>query len=230
MLFSKLIKPDWRSHGGLDVEGPDVLPLLLQQGNQEIDAHVDVLDQLIVVHLDVTDSNGQAQNLLHLELDGGFHLTDLGGHIVTSGQDTWKLTGFVQTWSQEPWDLSDQSIGGQESVVLFSEFLDEFLVLVQLFQVFDGHVWDAGFDGFINMRLVTENADGKFWLGDVWKLDGTGESLVLLWIVVLEHDLELNGFSKFSVLVLAGGDHFGDLLVERVPVDFRHVDLKQNKW
>jgi len=187
------------------VERPDVLPLLLQQGNQEIDAHVDVLDQLIVVHLDVTDGNSQAQNLLHLELDGGFHLTDFGGHVVSGGQNTWKFTGFVQTWSQKSWNLSDQSIGSQESVVLFSQFLDEFLVLVQLFQVFDGHVWDAGLDGFINMRLVTENADGKFWLGGVWELDGTGESLVLLWIVVLEHDLEKKEEKNTVIFSLNGG-------------------------
>jgi len=47
-----------------------------------------------------------------------------------------------------------------------------------------------------------------------------------VFIVVFDDPyLELNGFSKFSVLVLAGGNHFGDLLVQVIPVDFRHVDL-----
>ena len=60
---------------------------------------------------------------------------------------------------------------------------------------------------------------GVFWVFAVFSV-----------FIILFSDpyLELNGFSKFSVLVLAGGNHFGDLLVESVPVDFRHVDLKQN--
>merc|ERR1712173_298604 len=113
--------------------------------------------------------------------------------------------------------------GGQESVVFFGELFNQFFVLVELFQVIDGHVWDAEFGGFINMGLVTEDANGKFWSSGVWELDGTGESLVLLWIVVFEHDLKLNGFSEFSVFVLAGLEHFGDLLVELISVDFRHI-------
>merc|ERR1719326_494692 len=167
-ILNKLVKSDCWSHGGFDVEGPDVLPLLLQQGNQEIDGHVDI-----------TDSNGQAQNFFHLEFDGLFHFFDFGDHIVSLGQNSWKLTGFVQTWSQQSRNLSDQSIGSQESVVFFGKFLDELLVLVEFFQVIDGHVWDAEFGGFINMGLVTEDANGEFWSSGVWELDGTGESLVL---------------------------------------------------
>merc|ERR1712233_207643 len=90
-----------------------------------------------------------------------------------------------------------------------ASFLTNFFVLVELFQVIDGHVWDVVFDGFIDMGLVSEDANGEFWSSGVWELDGTGESLVLLWIVVFEHDLKLNGFSEFSVFVLAGLDHFG---------------------
>jgi len=148
---------------------------------------------------------------------------DLSDHIVSLSQNGWKLTGFVQTWSQQSRNLSDQSIGGQESVVFFGELFNQLFVLVELFQVFDGHVWDVMFDGFIDMGLVTEDANGKFWSSGVWELDGTGESLVLLWIVVFEHDLKLNGFGEFSVFVLAGLDHFGDLLVELISVDFRHI-------
>jgi hypothetical protein len=191
-----LVKPDWWSHGGFDVERSNILPLLLQQTNQEIDGHVDVLDQLVVVHLHVTNGNGQTKNFLHLEFNGSFHLLDFSDHIVSLSQNTWKLTGFVQTWSEQSWDLPDQSIGGQESVVFFRKFFDELFVFVELFQVIDGHVWDVVFGGFIDMRLVSENANGEFWLGDVWELDGTGESLVFLGIVVLEHDLFRGGKEK----------------------------------
>jgi hypothetical protein len=224
-----LVKSDGWAHGGRDVEGSDVLPLFLKKRDQEVNAHVDVLDQLIVVHVNITDGNSQAQDLLHLELDGGLHLSNLSVHVVASRQDTWKLTGLVQTWSQQSWNLSDQSIGSQESVVFFGELFDELFVLVEFFQVVDGHVWDVEFGGFINMGLVTEDANGEFWSSGVWQFDGTGESLVLLWIVVFEHDLKLNGFGEFSVFVLAGLDHFGDLLVELISVDFRHIRSETKK-
>ena len=41
--------------------------------------------------------------------------------------------------------------------------------------------------------------------------------------------LKLDGFSEFSVFVLAGLDHFGDLLVELISVDFRHIRRSETK-
>jgi len=185
-----LIKPNWWPHGRLNMQTPNILPLLLQQTNQEINAHINILDQLIVVHINVANGNRQTKHFLHLELDGGFHLFDLTNHIVSLRQNTWKLTGFVQTWSQQPRDLSDQSVGGQESVVLFGELFDELLVLVELFQVVDGHVGDVVLGGFVDVRLVSEDAHGEFRSSGVWQLDGTGESLVFLRVVVFKHDLD----------------------------------------
>ena len=51
------------SHGALDVEGAHVLPVLLQEGHQEVDGQMDVLDQLVLVHLDVADSDVKAEHL-----------------------------------------------------------------------------------------------------------------------------------------------------------------------
>merc|ERR1711941_263573 len=129
-----LVESDSWAHGGLDVERSHVLPLLLEERNQEVDAHVDVLDQLIVVHGHITDGNSQAQHLFHLELDGGLHLANFSDHVVTSAQNTWELTRLVQTWSQQSRDLSDQSVRSQESVVLFGELLDHFLSLLSFFK------------------------------------------------------------------------------------------------
>jgi len=186
---SDLVESNWGSHGALDVERSDVLPLLLQQGHQEIDGHVDVLDELIIAHLHVTDGDGQAENLLHLELDGGFHLANLGVHVVASGEDRWKLTSLVETRSEQTRDLSNERVGSEEGVVLFGKLLHELLVLVELFEVFDRHAWDAVLVGLIDMRLVTEDTYGELGSSNVGKLDGTAETLVLLGIVVLEHDL-----------------------------------------
>ena len=55
------------THGGLDVEGLDVVPVLLEKGDQEVDGDEDVLPQLGGVHDDVTDDNTETQDLLELE-------------------------------------------------------------------------------------------------------------------------------------------------------------------
>lgn len=46
-----------------------------------------------------------------------------------------ELSGLGETRTQETRDLLDESIGGDESVVLACELLDELLVLVELLQV-----------------------------------------------------------------------------------------------
>ena len=61
--MSRLVKTDGGSHGALDVEGPDVLPVLLEQRHQEVDGQVDVEDQLVLCHSNVADSDVQAQDL-----------------------------------------------------------------------------------------------------------------------------------------------------------------------
>ena len=79
------VKPLDRSHGGLDVQGLDVLPVLLQQRHEEVHGQVDVLDELLLGHSHVADSHGEAEDLLHLELDGGLQVQDLGLQVVAVG-------------------------------------------------------------------------------------------------------------------------------------------------
>ena len=57
------VEPLNGSHGGLDVQGPHVLPVLLQQRHEEVHGEVDVLDEVLLGHTDVTDGHGQAQDL-----------------------------------------------------------------------------------------------------------------------------------------------------------------------
>jgi hypothetical protein len=91
------------AHGGLDVQGLDVLPLLLavnrkisqsaylsrqkqskdlQQRDQEVDGQHDVLHDFVLGHGNVTDGNSQTQDLLQLELDGGSDFVGLLGEVV----------------------------------------------------------------------------------------------------------------------------------------------------
>jgi len=63
-----LVEAVGRAHGGLDVDRLDVLPVLLQQRDEEVDGHLRVDEDLALGHLDVADGHGEAQHLLQLEL------------------------------------------------------------------------------------------------------------------------------------------------------------------
>ena len=88
------VKPLDRSHGGLDVQGLHVLPVLLQQGDQEVHGEMDVLDELLLSHPDIADRHGQTEDLLHLELDGGLQVHDLGLQVVAVSDQRWELSGL----------------------------------------------------------------------------------------------------------------------------------------
>ena len=70
------------AHGGLDVEALHVLPVLLQQRHQEVHGQVDILHELLLAHLHVTHGDAEAENLLHLELDGGLEVQRLLLQVV----------------------------------------------------------------------------------------------------------------------------------------------------
>ena len=77
------------------------------------------------------------------------------------------LSHLVQPGSQQSRDLLDQSVGGQEGVVLSRQLLHLLLVLVQLLQVVGGHGGDTGSLGLVNVLLVAEQADSELLTGDV---------------------------------------------------------------
>ena len=47
----------------------------------------------------------------------------------------------IENLTKKPWDLFDETVGGHESVVSLSEFLNKLLVLVQLLQIFSTLKW-----------------------------------------------------------------------------------------
>lgn len=107
-----------------------------------------------------------------------------------------------ETRTQETGDLLDEGVGGDESVVLACQLLDELLVLVELLQVLSGHGVNTTVLRTVDVVLVTENADGHVRAGDLGELDGAGETLVTLRVVVLEADLELDGLEEVALLLL----------------------------
>ncbi len=73
----KLVETLSRSHGGLDVERPDVLPVFLEERDQEVHGQVDVLDQLLISHANVANSDAQAQDLKNMTSLKLFRTTQL---------------------------------------------------------------------------------------------------------------------------------------------------------
>jgi len=116
-----------------------------------------------------------------------------------------ELAGLVESRAEKSGDLSDDSLRGEERVVLGGELLDELLVLVQLLQIIDREEIDADLLGLITVELITEDADGVVGLGDGGELDGARETLVLLGVVVLQTDLELKSLGVSSSLGLTLG-------------------------
>ena len=55
---------------------------------------MDVLDELLLTHLHVAHSNTEAQDLLHLELDGGLEVQRLLLQVVIVGDEGRKLTSL----------------------------------------------------------------------------------------------------------------------------------------
>ena len=134
-VASNYLKQSLRlAHGRFDVQAADVLPVLLQQRDKEVDGHHDVGNKFVFGHLDVSDSNSQAENLLQLELDGSTDFIDLLVQVVDYGRLGWGLAGLVEAGTQETGNLLDERIGGKESIVLLASFLMSFLFLLSFFK------------------------------------------------------------------------------------------------
>jgi hypothetical protein len=116
----------------------------------------------------------------------------------------WEKHTLGETWTEETWNLLDQSVGSDEGIVLAGKLLDELLVLVKLLQVIGGHGVNTAVLSTIDIVLITENADAHVWARNLWEADGSGETLVTLRIIVLEADLELNGLEEVALLSLEG--------------------------
>ena len=79
------------------MEGLHVLPVLLQQGDEEVHGQVHVLSQLLLRHLHVADGNVKAEDLLHLELDGGLEVEHLGFDVIVVGDEGRELASLIRS-------------------------------------------------------------------------------------------------------------------------------------
>ena len=114
----------------------------------------------------------------------------------------WEHTDSVKNGSEDGWNLLDEGVSGEKHGVLLGPLLDEFFVLVEGLKCVEVHNIDVNvlFLNDLQMLGVSDQADLHFGSWDVRESDGTGESLIFLWIVVLKSDLEFNSFLELSFL------------------------------
>lgn len=85
------------AHCALNRERLDVLPVLLEEGDEEVNGENGVGGDFGLGHVDVSDGDRHAKHLLQLELDGRLDIEDLSGHVVASSEQSRELAGLVQT-------------------------------------------------------------------------------------------------------------------------------------
>ena len=85
-----------RSHGGLDVEALDLLPVLGQEGDHEVDGEGGVRLDILALHAHIGDGNSQAQSLLalQLELDRSLLGSNLLVDVLVRAQHGGELAGL----------------------------------------------------------------------------------------------------------------------------------------
>lgn len=215
-----LVETDGLAHGGLDVGGLEVLPVLLEEGDEVVDGQGGVLADFFFLHVDVTDAAAEAENLLELELDGGADFLNLIGEVITEGNGGGELVGTVHVGTDNTGNGLDDGFGGEEGIELGAHLLDELLVLVEFLEVFHVHGGDTGLLGLVFMLEVANDADLVGGAADVGEAEGTGETLITGGIVVLEVDLEVNGFGELAFLTL--GEDVLNGVVENLRRDLGH--------
>ena len=195
-------KLDGGAHSRLDVDGLDVVPSLLQERGKEVERHHDVLLELFISHLDVTDSGGHARNLLKLELNGGTGVHDLLFERLLVGDNGWESLDPGKDGSNDNRHLLQDGVGSEQERVLLGPLLHELLVLVEQLELVERLDVDVelALSGLFSVLSISDKADLEVRSGHVGKSDRADETLILLGIVVLQANLELDRLTELAGL------------------------------
>jgi hypothetical protein len=74
--------------------------VLFEKGDEEVDRKDGVCGDLRFGHIDVSDGDSHAQNLLELELDSGLDFKNLPCHIVVRREQSRELTSLVEAGTE----------------------------------------------------------------------------------------------------------------------------------
>jgi len=216
----RLIDAVRSTHRRLNVQGLDVLPVLLEERNKEVDGHRDVGHQLVLRLVNGADGNTHAQDLLQLELDGTSGLVDLGLDVLVLTKQGRELTSLVQAGAEQTGNLTNDRVRGKEEVVLLGQLLDKLLVLVEFLQSLNVHGVVVELLSLVAVGSISKNANSHTGLAWDRKLQCASETLVLLGIVVLQTDLELNGLDEPTLIVSSLLQNLFNRAAKSVRLDF----------
>jgi hypothetical protein len=211
------------------VEGLDVLPSLLQQGDQEVDRHVDVLSEFFFVHSGNTDGGTHTEDLLQLESNGGLDFLNLIFDLFVFTDGNGEFADLVKGVTHKLGDLLHQGFRSKKDIERLSPLLDELLVLVEFLGTFDIDATNIDLLGLVTMDGSSDKANLSVGGRNVGESDGTVETLILFGIVISQTDLKFNSFSELSCL--SASKHIGNSLLELFRADLtmersRKISLK----
>lgn len=84
------------AHRRLNMQTLHILPALLQQTDQEINGHIQILSNLFGFHFNGSNSCSQAQDLLELELNNLLNFGDLALNLFGFSQSEREFTDLNQ--------------------------------------------------------------------------------------------------------------------------------------
>jgi len=208
------------------VDGFDVLPVFLEEGNEKVDGKDDVGLKFFGLHEDIANRAGHIDGLLQLEFDGHFGFVDLAGEVVVVGDGGGELSGSLQRGAHQTRQLDDDSIGGEEHIVRLVQFLG-FLCIWLSFVVL--HVVDADEGNRLLLRLIAVNliaddAHPQLSLAEMWQHNRSCKTLVLRGIISLQSHLQFDALRKLSLLLLGCLQDAIHGLSQDVGLDFAHFD------
>jgi hypothetical protein len=190
------------AHGRLEVSRLEVLPVLLQQGDEEVDRQRRVLAELVGLHVDVANADAEGERLLELELDCGADVVGLLGEVVAEGDRRRELVEAVHVRADDTGDGLDDRLRRQERVVAVAHLLNELLVLVEFLEVFHCHGVQLGCLGGVLVLQVRDHADAHARARHVREAQRAGETLVLVGDVAAEVELQVNRLDELTRLAV----------------------------
>jgi len=213
-----------RSHGRLDIETLDLLPVLGEQRNQKVDGEDNVGLDLGGSHGDVGDGDTEAESLLglELELDGGLGGGDLLSDVLRSAEGGRELTSLVKTGTDQTGNQTNEGRRSEESVIRVGHLLDEFLVLLELLEIILRDARDAESLGILQVLGITDNGDLILLLGGNRQANRAGKTLLLVGIVVLKGDLEFDRLDESTLLLSRMLENSSNRLRESISAELRH--------
>jgi hypothetical protein len=141
------------------MESSDILPAFLEEGNQEVDRHVDVLSQLFFSHFNSSDGGTHAENLLQLEFDGSFDFLNFILDFFVFTDRNGEFANFIQCVSEQFGNLLHQRFRSDQNIEWLGPLLDELLVLVEFLETIDIEVTNVAFFGLVAMDSGTDKTD-----------------------------------------------------------------------